>query len=160
MNRLLGALLILSAAGAVYALHVRQKRQMLRILQELSSALRWMAAEIRWRNMPLPEVIQSLVENPVIGEHFSQLLHGLKGDIPLQRIWDEVFRNLKPEAAADLVCKLQLSGDAQHVMESLRYGAEGLTELLEKLQQERVHNEKIYLAASLTAAGLLVILLI
>ena len=160
MLKFLGAVLILAAGGSFCWHHIRCQRQQVLAIQELIGALQQMETEIRWRNTSLPEAIGLQSERPYIGSAFAEILQGMKGEFPFQKVWESAFEALQPKQAAEIICRISLSGDAQQIMQSLHGCAAQLQEVCCQLQQSRKDGEKLYLAATFSGTGLLVILLI
>lgn len=158
MGKLLGAVLIAAAALWAFTAHQRRERRRTQLLRELAAALDAMAAAIRWQKKPLPDILSAMQRYPLAGAYFRRVEKLLQGGMPLQTAWYRTFSALSAEA--EPVSTLELSGDEEKLTQGLLYTAAQLKERCRQRQAEQRQTAKLWLAGTLSAAGLLIILLI
>ena len=78
----------------------------------------------------------------------------------LQDAWKQTFSCIEPETAADILCRVELQGDASQIMGSLRLAAEQLRKLAAETESRQGQKERLCMAVGASLGGLLVILLI
>ena len=157
-GKLLGAALLLAAAVWMVITALRRQRRQTALLRELAAALDAMAAAIRWQRRPLPEVIAAMERYPLAGPYFRRIAECMKCEIPLQQAWQQAFSELS--VGGDLMTALELSGDEEKLTKGILYASEQLKERCRQRQQQQRQTAKLWLAGVLSAAGLLIILLI
>lgn len=159
MARFVGGGLILLAA--VYALwsagRCRQQRRAL--LWSLVEALGYMETAIRWQRMPLPQVFQTLARRENCGSYFEKVAAMLQSNITLQAAWEKAFRDL-PCGGGDILCRIALEGDGERLEGALRSAWEELTALCRRREEADRQQGRVRAAAVLSAACLLIILLL
>ena len=64
-----------------------------------------------------------------------------------------------PPEAGEILCRLAFSGDSESLLGELQYASEQLKQLLQDKQRCQKEGEKLCLALSFSAAGLLIVLL-
>lgn len=158
MGKLLGAALI--AAAALWAFTARQRRERRRtqLLRELAAALDAMAAAIRWQKKPLPDILSAMQRYPLAGAYFRRVERLLGGGAALQEAWYRVFAALPAEA--EPVSALELTGDEEKLTAALLYAAQQLKDTCRRRGEQQKQSTKLWLAGLLSAAGLLIILLL
>ena len=159
-SKVIGALLILSAGGGLLVQLWRQGRAELLFLQDMASALEQMESAIRFRRLPMPELLREQTERPYCGSIFSDILQYMKRGEPLQNSWFLSARSIPWTQAVDALCALELSGDGQRIGENLRACADSLREVLRCRQADKQQRRKMALALTASCSGLLVILLL
>lgn len=157
-GKLLGAsALLASALWTVLSVLSRQRRQTA-LLRELAAALDAMAAAIRWQRRPLPEAIAALERYPLAGPYFRQVGGLLRAGKPLNEAWQRVFSRLSVGGA--WMTALELSGDEEKLTDGLLYTARQLKACCRRRSEGQRQSAKLWAAGMLSAAGLLIILLI
>lgn len=158
--KLLGAVMIVSACGWYCAGKIRRERRALQLLAELADALGSMEGSIRFQRLPLPQVLAAQAERKLCGTYFSGVLQYMKGGYTLQDSWDGIWGKFPDRETAQILRRVEWSGDEPQLLGNLAYARRMLAALWEKRSAARREREKLTLAAALSAAGLLVILLI
>ena len=158
MGKLLGAALIAAAALWAFTAHQRRERRRTQLLRELSAALDTMAAAIRWQKKPLPDILSAMQRYPLAGVYFRRVEKLLQGGIPLQEAWYRAFSALPAEA--EPVSALELTGDEEKLTAALLYAARQLKDACRRRGEQQRQSTKLWLAGALSAAGLLIILLL
>lgn len=157
-GKLLGASALLSSAlWTVLSVLSRQRRQTA-LLRELAAALDAMAAAIRWQRRPLPEAIAAMERYPLAGPYFRQVGGLLRAGKPLNEAWQRVFSRLSVGGA--WMTALELSGDEEKLTDGLLYTARQLKACCRRRSEGQRQSAKLWAAGMLSAAGLLIILLI
>ena len=157
-GKLLGAsALLASALWTVLSVLSRQRRQTA-LLRELAAALDAMAAAIRWQRRPLPEAIAAMERYPLAGPYFRQVGGLLRAGKPLNEAWQRVFSRLSVGGA--WMTALELSGDEEKLTAALLYAARQLKDTCRRRGEQQRQSTKLWLAGALSAAGLLIILLL
>ncbi len=157
-GKLLGAsALLASALWTVLSVLSRQRRQTA-LLRELAAALDAMAAAIRWQRRPLPEAIAAMERYPLAGPYFRQVGGLLRAGKPLNEAWQRVFSRLSVGGA--WMTALELSGDEEKLTDGLLYTARQLKACCQRRSEGQRQSAKLWAAGMLSAAGLLIILLI
>ena len=157
-GKLLGAsALLASALWTVLSVLSRQRRQTA-LLRELAVALDAMAAAIRWQRRPLPEAIAAMERYPLAGPYFRQVGGLLRAGKPLNEAWQRVFSRLSVGGA--WMTALELSGDEEKLTDGLLYTARQLKACCRRRSEGQRQSAKLWAAGMLSAAGLLIILLI
>ena len=157
-GKLLGAsALLASALWTVLSVPSRQRRQTA-LLRELAAALDAMAAAIRWQRRPLPEAIAAMERYPLAGPYFRQVGGLLRAGKPLNEAWQRVFSRLSVGGA--WMTALELSGDEEKLTDGLLYTARQLKACCRRRSEGQRQSAKLWAAGMLSAAGLLIILLI
>ena len=157
-GKLLGAsALLASALWTVLSVLSRQRRQTA-LLRELAAALDAMAAAIRWQRRPLPEAIAAMERYPLAGPYFRQVGGLLRAGQPLNEAWQRVFSRLS--VGGEWMTALELSGDEEKLTDGLLYTARQLKACCRRRSEGQRQSAKLWAAGMLSAAGLLIILLI
>ena len=157
-GKLLGAsALLASALWTVLSVLSRQRRQTA-LLRELAAALDAMAAAIRWQRRPLPDILAALERYPLAGPYFHRITERMWEGQTLPQAWHSVFSGLS--LGAEWMTALELTGDEEKLTNGLLYTAGQLKQLCRQRGEEQRQTAKLWLAGVLSAAGLLIILLI
>ena len=117
-----------------------------------------MAAAIRWQKKPLPDILSAMQRYPLAGVYFRRVEKLLQGGMPLQEAWYRVFSGLPVEA--EPVSTLELTGDEEKLTAALLYAARQLKDACRRRGEQQRQSTKLWLAGALSAAGLLIILLL
>ena len=157
--RVIGGGMILLAA--VYGLWSAGKcrRQQRALLWALAEALGYMETAIRWQRMPLPQVLQTLARRENCGPYFERVAGMLRSNIPLQDAWEKAFQDL-PCGGGDILCRIALEGDGERLEGALRSAREELTALCRRREEAERQQGRVRAAAVLSAACLVIILLL
>ena len=158
--KLWGSLLVLGAGMAICWRRISFVRQEEKTVWELASLLERMGMLIRWQKLPLPRVLETEKSAKEGGGYAGKILELLKKEITLQQAWNLTFFGMSPPAAAEILCRVELSGDMEQIIGSLGLGAQQLRELAARQAAQRGQRERLCVAVSLSVTGLLVILLI
>ena len=84
----------------------------------------------------------------------------MKGGYALQKSWAGAWQKLPDRETARILQRIEWSGDETQLLRNLAYARRTLAALWDRRSAARCEREKLTLAAALSAAGLLVILLI
>ena len=84
----------------------------------------------------------------------------MKGGYALQTSWAEAWQKLPDRETARILQRIEWSGDEIQLLRNLAYARRTLAALWDRRSAARREREKLTLAVALSAAGLLVILLI
>ena len=160
MVKVMGATLLFLAGGAVCARWIAEQRLEQRRLLEMAGALERMEGTIRWQVLPLPVVLQKEAQPMGTGMYLAEILQGMQSGKTLQQSWKGVFERFRPAEAAEILCRVELSGDAIQITGSLHLAAEQLRRLAAKRAEAQNGRERVCLALSVSLTGLLVVLLI
>ena len=128
------------------------------LLRELAAALDAMAAAIRWQRRPLPDILAALERYPLAGPYFHRITERMWEGQTLPQAWHSVFSRLS--LGAEWMTALELTGDEEKLTNGLLYTAGQLKQLCRQRGEEQRQTAKLWLAGVLSAAGLLIILLI
>ena len=153
-----GAVLVLLGGFIVFWEFSRTQRRQLALIRDLAAALTQLAGEIRWKLLPLPDAIRNLSGRKLSGEFFRKILNSLESGYTLQNAWYMAFQDL-PAEAGGILLHMEWGGDVPQQEGSIMYAARQMTELGEKKQSALRQREKLCAAAALSAAGLLVLIL-
>ena len=128
------------------------------LLWDLAIALELLESSIRWKKLPLPDGIRELAARQISGKYFAEIDHLVTGGSTLQKAWNKVFREIDPESA-DILCRMEWQGDTEQIEGCLRHCAEQLKARQTERQSSLHQRERLCGAATLSAAGILIILL-
>lgn len=157
--RLIGGAFILGATVYVLFAQRRRERRERETLWSLAGALGYMETAIRWEKLPLPRIFETLAARPACGIYFEKLVEMMQSDLPLHSAWENVFSKLRGEGGA-IMRRVALSGDEAHLVRALRCAQEKLTALCRRRETEDRQRARVSGAAGLSAAGVLIILLL
>ena len=153
-----GAALVLLGGFAVYWEFSRTQRRQLALIRDLAAALKQLAGEIRWKLLPLPEAITHLCDRRISGMFFQKISQLVESGTTLQNAWELAFRDL-PVEIGGILLRMEWGGDLARQEGSVLYAARQMTELGEKKQDALHQRQKLCAAAAMSAAGLLVLIL-
>lgn len=153
-----GAVLVLLGGFIVFWEFSRTQRRQLALIRDLATALTQLAGEIRWRLLPLPDAIRNLGERKITGEYFCEVFQSLESGNTLQSAWNMAFQDL-PAEIGGILLHMEWGGDVPQQEGNILYAARQMAELGEKKQEALRQREKLCAAAALSAAGLLVLIL-
>ena len=158
--RATGAALILLSAVAYLFAESRMHRSQEKLVQDILDAIEQMETLIRWENRTLPDSIEAQAERGSAGRYFSKIAEYLKSGIPLQTAWTNVFSSIQPGEVSAILCDVLLSGDSTFLRNRLSKTAEQIREFQHKTRANKHEKQKLRVALSLSAAVLVVILLL
>lgn len=158
--KLMGALLIFVAGGSLLVQLSRQRGREMRFLSDMAAALEQMESAIRFRRLPMPELLREQANRTYCGKCFLQAIQCMESGSTLQTSWVESVQTIPWPQAKTALLTLELTGDARRICENLRACARSLRELLHRERAEQREKQKMTLALTASACGLLVILLL
>lgn len=158
--KLAGAALIVAGAVWCCAARHRRQRQRLTLAQALAQALSAMETGIRWQRRPMPQLLAQLAQRPVCGLYFDAMWEMLQSNIPLQSAWNRAFSRIPDAETAEVLRRMELGGDETRLLTQLEDARQALTALAARWAREDAQDRRVAGALALSAAGLLVILLI
>lgn len=158
--KLAGAALIVAGAVWCCAARRRRQRQRLTLAQALAQALSAMETGIRWQRRPMPQLLAQLAQRPVYGLYFDAVREMLQSDMPLQIAWNRTFSRIPDAETAEVLRRMELGGDETRLLTQLEDARQALTTLAARWAREDAQDRRVTGALALSAAGLLVILLI
>ena len=134
-------------------------------LSELLAASEQMSQEIRMARTPLPRLLDRLGKDRdgLVGVFFQDLADAIKQGEAADIAWRRGVETLPlgaQERAALAECALGLSGDEERVTQAIALARLWLGRSLEEKHRVRAEREKRATALCLSAAALLVIILI
>ena len=154
-----GAGMVLLGGFAVYWEYSRTQRRLLNLISDLAAALDQLAGEVRWKLTPLPDAIFRLTDRKTAGQYFQKIEEELKSGTTLQKAWEQVFREL-PDECSSILLRMEWGGDVSRQEGNILYAAAQLQELFGEKQRQIRQKEKLCAATALSAAGLLVLILV
>lgn len=158
--KLIGALLIFAAGALLFLQCRRQSRGELLFLQDMASAMEQMEATIRFRRLPMPDLLAEQTKRAYCGQVFTQVEQHMKSGSTLQDSWKLAADAVPWKQGKSILAALELSGDAQRIGDNLRLAALSLRDLVCQRQAGRHERQKMILALTASGCGLLVILLL
>ena len=156
--KLIGAACIALAAGKTLRTIFVQRRQEETLLQKMATALATIAREIRWNHRPIPAILQELQEEKIVGGYFSEIAQLLNSKNTLQYAWNSAFNSFPIEKEA--VMNITLLGDEEQLVAALENAAKSLLHALELRRSKRGEQTKLCVAAAMSAAGGIILLLL
>lgn len=160
MGKLLGALLICGAGALFLLLKGRQSRAELRFIADMAAALEQMETSVRFRRLPVPELLREQSRRGDCGLYFDQVRIMLKSGLPLQESWVQAVGNIPWQRPREILLTLEWGGDTQRLCANLQRCGEEMRSLGREMQTLRREKQKLTLALTASACGFLVILLL
>lgn len=158
--KLLGGLLIMSAAAACVIKEQQREMRDRQMLEEMLCALGAMECAVRFRRISMPQILEEQAARPVCGGYFKMAVDFLKSGITLQSAWKMAFDGFCVSEGRDVLTRLEFSGDEQRLTENLRLCQERLRRVLGGMEREARNRGRLLAACALSGGGLLVILLL
>ena len=158
--KLLGGLLIMSAAAACVIKEQQREMRDRQMLEEMLCALGAMECAVRFRRISMPQILEEQAARPVCGGYFKMAVDFLKSGITLQNAWKMAFDGFCVSESRDELTRLEFSGDEQRLTENLRLCQERLRRVLGGMERETRNRGRLLAACALSGGGLLVILLL
>ena len=156
--KLIGAACIALAAGKTLRTIFLQRRREDALLRHMAAALTTMAREIRWHHRPIPAILQALKQDEMVGKYFAELAILLDRKNTLQYAWNIVFNSFPIEK--ETILNIRVAGDEEQLLASLENAADRLQHALELRRSKRGEQTKLCIAAAMSAAGGLILLLL
>ena len=156
--KLIGAACIALAAGKTLRTIFVQRRREDALLRHMAAALTTMAREIRWHHRPIPTILQALKHDEMVGEYFAELAILLDSKNTLQYAWNTVFNSFP--IGKETILNIRVAGDEEQLVASLENAADRLQQALELRRSKRGEQTKLCIAAAMSAAGGLILLLL
>ena len=156
--KLIGAACIALAAGKTLQTIFLQRRREDTLLRHMAAALATMAREIRWHHRPIPAILQELKQDEMVGEYFGELAVLLNSKNTLQHAWNSVFDSFPIEK--ETILSIRVAGYEEQLIASLENAVERLQHALELRRSKRGEQTKLCIAAAMSAAGGLILLLL
>lgn len=160
IGKLLGALLICGAGAWGLEQKWRQGREEERFIADMAASLEQAETSIRFRRLPVPDILQEQVQRASCGSLYSEVIQHMKRGVPLQDSWTRSAAAVPYNAPKTILLTLEWSGDEERICLNLRRTAAQLRETLSQLTSQRKQTQKLSLALTASACGLLVILLL
>ena len=158
--KLLGALMLIAAGIMLSTRWIGDRRRTIRLAKAMAATLDRMAGRIRWKNMPLPRILAEVCDEEICNEYFGDLCENMKGEIPLHMLWKKEFASIKDERIRDVVCAVDLQGDAGQVIGSLQLAAEELRDYGADLAARQQQNERLIVTVCGSITAMLILILI
>lgn len=160
MGKLLGALLICGAGAWSLGQKWRQGREEERFYADMAASLEQAESSIRFRRLPVPDILREQARRATCGWIYSQVIQRMKRGVPLQESWTRSVADVPYKSPKTILQALEWSGDEDRICLNLRRTAAQLRETLSQLTSQRNQTQKLSLALTASACGLLVILLL
>jgi stage III sporulation protein AB len=161
--KLLGSLLISGAGVAALVRELRAQRNAYTQLCALRSALESMGDAIRLERVPLPRLLArtGATCGRSVRWFFSAVAGALEQDVPLPAAWRRSAGAWSPEIRRILdELGEKLCGDEEQACKGIQLACNSLTRIIEDTESHRREREQRSAAVCLSAAALLIILLI
>lgn len=158
--RFLGAVLLMGAGFGLFLQISCRRKKDIEWIEDLAAALEEMESVIRFRRMPLPDLLLIESSRMKCGTLFLSVWEHLERNIPLQDAWKKTMQEIHDNTVRECVVSLELGGDMQRITENLQYTAKRLRQILLQRLTDRHQQQKTTLALTISAFSLLVILLL
>ncbi len=160
IGKLLGALLICGAGAWGLGQKWRQGREEERFIADMAASLEQAEASIRFRRLPVPDLLREQAQRTTCGRLYSDVIQHMKRGVPLQDSWTRSVAAVLYKSPKTILQTLEWIGDEDRICLNLRRTAAQLRETLGQLAAQRKQTQKLSLALTASACGLLVILLL
>ncbi|MBQ2696287.1 MAG: stage III sporulation protein AB [Clostridia bacterium] len=172
MLKLLGALLVIAACTAFGIKSVMKKRDTIKALKELRSALSEIARAINFQLDPLPEVISRLHKEQFseADSFISQLHTNVQNseNEPFSQLWEHTIKLFSKEKELPIQAESLLLSlgeslgkmDYETELSRLKEGQASLSELIDETEQNYGKTEKMTKSLSIILGIFIVILLL
>lgn len=166
MTELMGAAMLLGGGWSISLLWGRRQRRTVEICGKFLFAAQRMEQAIRCEQRGLkPLFFELSAQSGAVGRFFDDLLFlwAAEEESPLQTVWEQACAMSELPAEGKRIWRelgCRLSGDGEHVCTSLHVAAEQLTLLQQSLKESLPNRLRLGSALSLSAAAVLVILLL
>ena len=160
MGKFLGALLICGAGAWSLGQKWRQGREEERFFADMAASLEQAESSIRFRRLPVPDILREQAQRTTCGWLYFQVIQHMKRGVPLQESWTRSITDVPYKSPKTILQTLEWSGAEDRICLNLRRTAAQLRETLSQLTSQRKQTQKLSLALTASACGLLVILLL
>ena len=160
MSKIAGAALMMCASGLWCAAQVRRWREEVKLARELGMALERMEGMIRWQNLAIPQIMVRESERLPCGVYFAKIVELVGEGGLLHTCWTDVWRTVACRDIRQLLCSVELSGDALQIMGSLHMTAQQLYHKSEELRQAQQQKARLCITASVALTAMTAIILI
>ena len=158
--RTLGAVVVLLAA-VIYLGKERSRTQKENAMAaDILAALESLETSIRWEKCPLPTGIQKQENRKYAGIYFREIHRNLESNTTLQAAWENVFSRMKPPQLAEILCGISLSGDSTYLEDSFSCAAREIRDFQSREREKQTAGRKVKTAAALSAAAVIIIVLL
>lgn len=168
-QKLLGAVLIIAALSLGAINYLKQRRERMKLLEQLSAALNTAAGELSLRALPLPRLFELLASRTqgAAETFFSALCDDMDrlGDEDFFTLWERDTREMLPGLMPDELEELSRLGavlgryELERQLEGLRACAAAFDEALHRARQDYPDRRRLALGLSACAGLLLIIIL-
>lgn len=169
-QKIFGAALIIAALSLGALSYLKQHRERMRLLEQLSAALDMAVGELSLRALPLPRLFELLSGRTqgAAAEFFSALCEGMDrlGDENFSTLWDEAatgkLPGLMPEEREELMRLGAVLGryELERQLEALHACSAVLGDALCRTRRDYPERRRLALGMSACAGALMIILLI
>lgn len=169
-QKIFGAALIIAALVLGALSYLKQRRERMRLLEQLSAALNMAAGELSLRALPLPRLFELLSGRAqgAAAEFFAALCDGMDrlGEENFSTLWDKAAREKLPELMPEEREELKRLGavlgryELERQLEALRACAAVFDGALCRARRDYPDRRRLTLGLSACAGVLLIILLI
>ncbi len=159
-GKLFGVALIVIGGWFICRGRIREAREQTQLMYELAAALERMEGMIRWQNLPITRVLEAESNREPCGKYFEKVRNYMKSGLALQEAWCQSFSRLEDSVDSELMCRMDLLGDAQQVTGALRLMVEDLRIRAAERASHQAEQERLCIAVSGCLTAVLVIVLI
>lgn len=159
-TKLGGAALLLCAFALLSRSWIGERRREIRLIRALAQALERIVGVIRWQKLPFPRVLEEESRRTPGGEYFRQITEYMKSGMTLQMAWQKAFEEFPSVKARELLCCLELGGDAQRLIGQFHLVAEELRSCGNGEEVQQRQAERIWLTAGGCVSVMMIIILI
>ena len=157
--KLLGAMCLMVGTAMICRKWIRHRRWELQLMGETAVALEHMAALIRLKKEPLLQAVRQQKERLCCGELFARLAECVEQGETLQHSWNRTFSALEPREMAEVLCRMDVTGDEIQITGALCLAAQQLRQMAEQRREGQKQNERLCLTLGICAAGIMAIVL-
>ncbi len=159
-GKILGAALLVISDVMICWSWIKEKRSQIYLAKELSAALERMEGMVRWQNLPIKRVLEAESNRKPCGAYFMHIKNQMQSGLTLQAAWTREFSTIKDNEMKDILCRMDLQGDAQQVIGTMRLTAKELRKCAADMSLHQQERERLCMAASGCLTAVLVIVLI
>ena len=166
MTRLMGAAMLLGGGWTASLLWGRRQRRMVDICEEFLFAAQRMEQAICCEQRGLKPLFFAFAEEQSAAGHFFEdllCLWAADEEVSLQTVWEQACEVSELPAEGKRIWRElggRLSGDSEHMCASITVAAQQMSMLKQSLKDSLPTRRRLSSALSLSAAALLVILLL
>jgi len=165
MLKIIGSLCILCGGVMTRWIQGRAWRKEKELLEELLSALAQMREEVRLRRTPMPYVMERIAKGrcPEVQALFRTMEEAIRRGEELPWVWRETVEELplrRDDCAALAELSHDFGGDEEQICKGISLAMVELTKRLNEIKIQNPERGRRATALSISAAALLVILLV